>query len=87
MIGVETGNPGTSGLGFASLIICAANLPDKIAIAVDTQLDDQNAITGQIRGQKQSGPNPATVKEGEVGVSDANYVDNGTNQYLICKAI
>jgi len=30
--------PGTG--GFSGLIICSANLPDKIAVAADTQMDD-----------------------------------------------
>src|SRR3954469_21222616 len=49
MIGVQTGdNAGAAALGtdaagtggFSGLIICSANLPDKIAIAADTQMDD-----------------------------------------------
>src|SRR3954470_7930698 len=35
IVGVQT-----SGMGFTSNIICTSNLPDKVAIAVDSQMDD-----------------------------------------------
>ena len=49
MIGVQTGDTaGAAALGtdaagtggFSGLVICSANLPDKIAISVDAQTDD-----------------------------------------------
>lgn len=81
MLGVETSD-GTAGLGLSGLIICSANLPAKIAVAVDVQLDDGDATKGQVRGQLQAGLNPATL-----GAPGTNYVDNGSNQYLVCKAL
>jgi prepilin-type N-terminal cleavage/methylation domain-containing protein len=81
IVGVETaGTAGALGLGFTSLIVCSSNLPDKVAIAVDTQMDDGNAQTGQIRGQSQSTPNPATL-----AAAPSAYVETGTGQYLLCK--
>jgi prepilin-type N-terminal cleavage/methylation domain-containing protein len=81
MVGIETGVNGTNGMGFTSLIICTSNLPDKIAIAVDTQMDDANSTTGQVRGQLQAAPNPNTS-----GVAPVTaYAETGTNQYLLCK--
>ncbi len=72
----------TTGLGFGSNIICSSNLPDKIAIAVDTQMDDGSSLTGQIRGQLQAGtPNPV------VGTAATNYAETGANQYLLCKSL
>src|SRR5688500_8418777 len=54
MIGVQTGSaggtPATALGGFAGLIICSANLPDKIAIAADTPMDDGQIATGNGRG-------------------------------------
>ena len=76
MIGVQT-----TGMGFTSNIICTSNLPDKIAIAVDTQMDDGSAIRGQARAIKQDIPNPVTG----VAVPAVEYIETGTNQYLICK--
>ena len=80
IMGVETGVSGSSGLGFTSAIICSSNLPDKIAIAVDTQMDDGSAATGQVRGQLQTAPNPNTA-----AAAGSAYAETGTNQYLLCK--
>ncbi len=75
ILGVQTG-----GMGFTSNIICSSNLPDKIAIAVDTQMDDATSTTGQVRGLLQtSGPNPA------VAIPTSAYAETGVNLYLLCK--
>jgi prepilin-type N-terminal cleavage/methylation domain-containing protein len=76
IVGVQT-----SGMGFTSNIICTSNLPDKVAIAVDTQVDDGSAVRGQVRGQLQAGPNPAAAATAPT----VEFVENGTNQYLLCK--
>lgn len=70
-----------TGMGFTSNIVCSSNLPDKIAIAVDTQMDDGTSTTGQVRGLKQDTPSPAT------GASNPSvaYQETGNNQYLLCK--
>src|SRR5438046_2782342 len=39
---------GTIGLGFTSTIICFSNLPEKVASAVDGQMDDSKAASGQV---------------------------------------
>jgi len=84
LIGVESGgapgNPG--GLGFTSLIVCFSNLPEKVASAVDGQMDDSNPASGQIRAQLQVGSNPATLPAANVATA---YVETGVNQYLLCK--
>jgi len=84
ILGVETGVSGTNGMGFTSLIICTSNLPDKIAIAVDTQMDDGSPAGGQVRGQLQTSPNPATVG---TTAGATPYAETGTNSYLLCKGI
>jgi hypothetical protein len=71
----------TTGMGFTSNIVCSSNLPDKIAIAVDTQMDDSNSTTGQIRGLIQSAPNPPAAATSPT----VAYAETGTNQYLLCK--
>jgi prepilin-type N-terminal cleavage/methylation domain-containing protein len=89
-IGVQTGDTaggpalgsdaaGTG--GFSGLIICSANLPDKIGIAADTQMDDGVPITGDVRGQLQAAPNPAVAKQ-----AAASYAETGTNVYVICRS-
>jgi prepilin-type N-terminal cleavage/methylation domain-containing protein len=82
MIGVQTGT-GVATMGMAGLIVCSANIPDKIAIAVDTQTDDQNALTGSLRGQLQAGSNPAIA----AGGPGPAYAETGANQYLLCKGV
>jgi prepilin-type N-terminal cleavage/methylation domain-containing protein len=92
MIGVQTGNgagasamaPSGGGGGFSGLIMCSAGLPDKIAIAVDTQLDDGINASGTVRGQAQTTSNPGI--NGTLVAGDA-YVENGTNTYTICKSL
>jgi len=81
--GVQTASA-ASGMGFAGNIVCTSNLPDKIAIAVDTQMDDATADSGQIRGYKQSSPNP--VAPGATAALTP-YAETGTNIYLLCKAL
>jgi prepilin-type N-terminal cleavage/methylation domain-containing protein len=75
IIGVQSG-----GLGFTSNIVCSSNLPDKIAIAVDTQMDDGTPGAGEIRAGLQAAPTPAVPASGA-----ATYVETGQNQYLLCK--
>ena len=77
IMGVQTG-----GMGFTSNIVCSSNLPDKIAIAVDSQMDDGSATLGQLRGLLQTVPNPPT---GTTTAPTIAYLENGTNQYLLCK--
>jgi len=90
-IGVQTGDgAGAASLGsdaagtggFSGLIICSANLPDKIAIAADTQMDDGVPTSGDVRGQLQAAPNPAVAKQAAAG-----YAETGTNVYAICKSL
>jgi prepilin-type N-terminal cleavage/methylation domain-containing protein len=81
-IGVESGLPGTRGMGFSSLILCFSNLPEKIASAVDGQMDDGVPNTGQVRGQL-GGSNPDTATD--AGGAATAYVETGVNQYLLCK--
>jgi prepilin-type N-terminal cleavage/methylation domain-containing protein len=90
-IGVQTGDTaGAAALGtdaagaggFSGLIVCSANLPDKIAIAADTQMDDGVPIAGDVRGQLQSAPNPAIGKQ-----ATAAYAESGTNVYVICRSM
>ena len=91
LLGVQTGDGSGAGTalgtapnvgGFAGLIVCSANLPDKIAIAVDTQMDDSTLITGTVRGQLQAAPNPDIL-----AVAAGTYAENGTNVYTLCRAL
>ena len=85
-IGVQTGNSagGAALGGFAGIIICSANLPDKIAIAADTQMDDGVSDKGTVRAVAQTAPNPDVVAATTVS---PNYQETGTNLYTICRAL
>jgi prepilin-type N-terminal cleavage/methylation domain-containing protein len=65
---------------FTSLLLCSANLPDKIAISVDAQMDDGDGKKGNVRSMKQDSPNPAAV-----ATSASTYVEDGVSTYLICR--
>ena len=87
-IGVQTGNgavvPAAALGGFVSLILCSANMPDKMAIAVDTQMDDGVAGKGTVRALLQAAPNPAI---GTGQVATAAYAETASNIYTICRAL
>ena len=91
-IGVQTGDGGATigpalgtdaaGLnGFSGLIICSANLPDKIAISVDAQMDDGVSTTGTVRSVKQDQPNDTL---GAAQGADT-YSEDGVSTYLVCR--
>jgi prepilin-type N-terminal cleavage/methylation domain-containing protein len=87
VIGVQTGDAGspiaaTLG-GFAGLMVCSANLPDKIAIAADVQIDDGVGTTGTVRGKLQTTANMAI---GVAATADT-YAETGTNTYVLCRAM
>jgi prepilin-type N-terminal cleavage/methylation domain-containing protein len=79
IVGVQS-----SGLGLSSLIVCESNVPDKMAIAVDTQLDDQRPNAGQVRAFKQSSSNEDVMGKAP-NVTD--YQESGSTQYVLCKTI
>jgi prepilin-type N-terminal cleavage/methylation domain-containing protein len=86
--GPVLGGPAGAG-GFVMLIHCSANLPEKIAIAVDVQLDDGARVAGTVRGMRQSALNPTiAVDATAVAVGGASsYVETGTNVYTLCRAM
>jgi prepilin-type N-terminal cleavage/methylation domain-containing protein len=93
-IGVQTGDAqaavgatmlnAAGGTGFVGLIMCSANLPDKIAIAVDTQMDDGASNLGTVRGLLQTSGNPSI---GAAQVASAAYAEAGTNLYALCRSL
>jgi prepilin-type N-terminal cleavage/methylation domain-containing protein len=94
LIGVQTGDGAAAtgptmlnlagGNGFVGLIMCSANLPDKIAIAVDTQMDDGSSNLGTVRALLQVAPNPAI---GAAQVATPTYAETGTNTYTLCRSL
>lgn len=97
MVGVQTGNGAATPLpvlggvaganGFFGLMLCSANLPDKVAIATDTQMDDGVRTTGSVRGQLQTANNP-TIVQNALTAPDANsYAETATNTYALCRLL
>jgi prepilin-type N-terminal cleavage/methylation domain-containing protein len=95
MIGVQTGDAaatpaqtltdaGPPATGFSGTIICSANIPDKMAIAVDTQMDDGRSNLGTVRALLQTAPNPAI---GTGQAATAAYAETGTNVYTVCRTL
>ena len=84
LVGVQTGDGAgavTMG-GMSGLIMCSANLPDKVAIAVDTQMDDGVPATGTVRGDLQAAPNPNLDN-----TPAAAYAETGNNVYILCRSL
>jgi len=83
-IGVQTGDAagGTVLGGFSGLIVCSAGIPDKVAIALDTQMDDGLPGSGTVRAMAQAAPNPAIP-----AAAAAAYAETGTNVYAMCRSL
>ena len=85
MLGVQSGmgtGAGTALGGFASLIMCSANLPDKIAVAIDVQLDDGSPSSGSLRAQVQTAINQSVANS-----AASSYQESGTNVYVACRQL
>jgi prepilin-type N-terminal cleavage/methylation domain-containing protein len=99
IVGVQTGDgaatPGAAlggalgAGGFFGLMMCSANLPDKVAIATDTQMDDGVRLTGTVRGQLQTANNPNIVVDATTvpAGGGGSYVESGTNTYTLCRLL
>jgi prepilin-type N-terminal cleavage/methylation domain-containing protein len=82
-IGVQSG-----GLGMTSPVVCTSGVPDKVAAAVDAQLDDQMPNRGDVRARDQSGGATVTPRPGSTATEAAtSYAETGAGQYVICKAL
>jgi len=71
---------GTGGL--TGIVLCSANLPDKIAIGVDTEMDDGSPASGAVRGQLQAALTPPIGKQ-----AAAAYAETDTNSYTLCRSL
>ncbi|MGQ0654944.1 MAG: hypothetical protein ACT4P4_22195, partial [Betaproteobacteria bacterium] len=63
------------------LIMCSANLPDKVAISIDSQMDDGNGKAGTVRATKQTQPNMSLTAK---AAADA-YSEDGVSTYVVCR--
>ncbi len=74
-------DPAVPGIG--GVMICASQVPDKVAIAVDNQTDDGRSRSGQVRAV--NAPGNAAIGNGAVPA--VNYQETGTTTYVVCRAI
>ena len=89
ILGVQTGDavstPPAAVLpittGFTNLIMCSSNLPDKVAIALDVQMDDGVPNAGAVRATLASG-NPDILT---TTATPATYLETGTGFYTLCR--
>ena len=89
LIGVQTGDGAATPAaalanatgGWTNIILCSSNLPDKVAIALDTQMDDGIPQTGAVRGQLQAASGSPAVAAAPV----ATFLETGTNIYMLCR--
>src|SRR4051812_15630271 len=89
-MGVQTGDGagGATGvlgnaanaLHFNSLILCSANLPDKIAISVDAQMDDGKGNAGTVRAMKGNANPPLPAN-----TAADDYQEDGVSTYVVCR--
>ena len=88
MIGVQSGDAqatiGPALGGYTGLVMCSANLPDKIAVAIDTQMDDGVPNNGTVRAVLQTSPNPDVINTTTAATA---YAETGTNVYTSCRAL
>jgi type II secretory pathway pseudopilin PulG len=74
----------TNGLGLPGLIICVSNVPDKVAGAVDAQLDDHESNGGNMRAFAHTGPDPREALGATVA---AAYTDGAGGRYILCRTM
>ncbi len=77
VIGVQN-----SALGMNGLVICLTAVPYKIAIAVDTQIDDGNATTGSVRALAYTTALPTGAELS--ATPTAAYIEGST--YVLCRS-
>ncbi len=80
IVGVQSG-----ALGLSGTVVCSGSLSAKIAQAIDAQMDDGLLLTGTVRSQIEGATPPTAVGAAALTAGTANYVDNGTNLYTLCK--
>ena len=87
IVGVQTGDaasPPAAALGsMFGAIVCSSSISDKIAIALDTQMDDGDATKGTVRGQKHITADPKP--DISATTPSENYQETGTNVYTVCR--
>jgi prepilin-type N-terminal cleavage/methylation domain-containing protein len=79
MVGVTMGTGATT-VGLIGLMVCTANVPGKVAIAVDVRLDDGASAGGAVRAQRQD-----VLNENLGSGAAPSYVED--RSYLLCRKL
>jgi len=74
----------TNGLGLNGLIICVSNVADKVAGAVDAQLDDRKSNSGNMRAFAHTGLDPREALGATVASA---YTDATGGRYILCRTM
>ena len=82
IVGVQT-NAMTNLTG---IVMCSSNVPDKVAAAVDTQIDDQRSNAGQMMAYQMLATDTAAT-DVTTQMPAGSYMETGNIQYVICKKI
>lgn len=80
-IGVENDTVSTAGIGMGGILICMTSIPEKIASAVDKQIDDGNATAGSVRSIAATAATPYPNLTSAV---PAAYVPGSS--YVMCRS-
>jgi len=74
----------TNGLGLLGLIICVSNVTDKVAGAVDAQLDDHESNGGDMRAFAHTSSDPREALGATVAVA---YTEAAGGRYILCRTM
>lgn len=80
-LGVQTG----AAMGMGTLVICSANIPGKLASALDVQMDDGNPDTGRVRATAIAAPN--ALPAATASTAATRYADDDGTPYVVCKSL
>lgn len=79
IVGVQDG-----GLGMGGPVICTTNVPDRVALALDAQLDDSRPNFGTVRALNQGGNAPTQNAQ---PLNAQTYTETGGTPHVVCKTV
>ncbi|MHB1100332.1 MAG: type II secretion system protein [Burkholderiales bacterium] len=83
-IGVENDTTSTAGIRMGGILICLTSIPEKIATAVDRQIDDGDATMGSVRSLAIASATPVVFPV-LASAAPAAYVSGSS--YVMCRSV
>ena len=83
-IGVENDTTSTAGIRMGGILICLTSIPEKIATAVDRQIDDGDATMGSVRSLAIASATPVVLPV-LTSAAPVAYVSGGS--YVMCRSV